>query len=100
MKMELSPSLAIDALDISELQYHCGPTSLMHTGPWKNCVVATYVLLPDGTSPHCSANSQDEGVFYRKQLTLQHPSSACEVKVISRSPCLPVCVFALFPFPH
>lgn len=56
------------------------------------------MLLPDGMSPHCSANSQDGGVFYRKQLTLKHPSSACEVKVISRSPCLPACVYALFPF--
>lgn len=48
--------------------------------------------------PHCSSHSPDGGVFYRKQLTLKHPSSACEVKVISRSPCLPACLCLCLSF--
>lgn len=74
---------------------HAGLYWLLH--PLWKCI-----LLPDGMAPLCSANSQDGGVFYRKQLTLKHPSSACEVKVISRSPCLrasiPSFLFSHWPF--
>lgn len=29
----------------------------------------------------CLVYSEDRGPFYRKQLILEHPSSACDVKV-------------------
>lgn len=65
-------------------------TLLLKNSAAASLVKRTYCCL---MSPDCFANSQDGGVFYRKQLTLKNPSSACEVKVISRSACL--CV--LFP---
>ncbi|XP_041818873.1 ATPase PAAT [Chelmon rostratus] len=32
---------------------------------------------------HIQPDSSDRGPFYKKQLTLEHPSSACEVKLLS-----------------
>lgn len=53
--------------------------------------------MTEGLLYFCSAHSPDRGVFYRKQLTLKHPSSACEVKVISQL-FIPLCTCFSLPF--
>ncbi|XP_071317755.1 ATPase PAAT [Trachinotus anak] len=76
------------------LTVHCSPSSPAAISRLLVISEARTMELYDQTGEYCGTargerddsirpDSEDRGPFYRKQLILEHPSSACEVKLLS-----------------
>ncbi|KAI3365525.1 hypothetical protein L3Q82_010136 [Scortum barcoo] len=76
------------------LMLHCSPSSLTGISHLTVISEARTMEVYDQTGEYCGTvrgerddsiqpDSSDRGPFYKKQLILEHPSSACEVKLLS-----------------